>query len=67
MTITLNGRARAFEAELLTVAELVERLGLSGHPVLVELNGEALLRREFESREVTDGAAVEIVRMVAGG
>lgn len=67
MTITLNGQAREFEAETLTVLEMVAELGLSGHPVLVELNGEALLRKEFEGNSVTDGATVEIVRMVAGG
>ena len=59
MKITLNGQVREFaEAEAFSV---------SGHPVLVELNGEALLKNEFDDREVADGATVEIVRMVAGG
>ena len=67
MTITLNGQARDFEANSLTVTEMVAELGLTGHPVLVELDGEALLRKEFDQHQVQEGATVEIVRMVAGG
>ncbi len=67
MTITLNGQAREFDAESMSVVEMLARLDLTGHPVLVELNGEALLKSEFPERQVDDGASVEIVRMVAGG
>ena len=68
MKITLNGQVREFaEAEAFSVSVMLEKLELSGHPVLVELNGEALLKNEFDDREVADGATVEIVRMVAGG
>ncbi|MCB1065119.1 MAG: sulfur carrier protein ThiS [Verrucomicrobiae bacterium] len=67
MTISLNGQSRDFDAETLSVDEMLARLGFTGHPVLVELNGEALLKSEFADRQVTDGATVEIVRMVAGG
>jgi sulfur carrier protein len=67
MTISLNGQSRDFEDESLSVDGMLAQLGLTGHPVLVELNGEALLKSEFSDRQVTDGATVEIVRMVAGG
>ena len=67
MKITLNGQPREFDFEALTVTKMVEQLGLAGHPVLVELNGEALLKKEFDDHQVIDGATVEIVRMVAGG
>ena len=67
MTITLNGQPREFEADAMSVTEMVSELGLAGHPVLVELNGDALLRKEFDQHQVTEGATVEIVRMVAGG
>ena len=67
MTITLNGESREVEGGACPVTELLERLGLAGQPVLVELNGQALLRGEFASQEVTEGAEVEVIRMVAGG
>ncbi|MEM6916056.1 MAG: sulfur carrier protein ThiS [Verrucomicrobiota bacterium] len=67
MTITLNGKPHEIEGENLKVNELVAALELGDHPVLVELNGEAILVREFEQHCVTNGDTVEIVRMVAGG
>lgn len=67
MTITLNGTDREIDGDAITVLALLDQLGLAGHPVLVELNGEALLRSELGDRLVSDGARIEIVRMVAGG
>lgn len=67
MKIFLNGAEREIDGESLDVAALLDQLGLRGLPVLVELNGEALLKGEFGERLVTEGAKVEIVRMVAGG
>jgi len=67
MTIILNGESREVDGEGCPVTELLDQLGLAGVPVLVELNGQALLRREFGDHRVAEGARVEIVRMVAGG
>ena len=67
MKVTLNGQEKEFDDSSLSVTAMLARLELTGHPVLVELNGEALLKSEFDDREVADGARVEIVRMVAGG
>lgn len=67
MTITLNGTDREIDGDTTTVLALLDQLGIAGHPVLVELNGEALLKSEFGDRLVSDGARLEIVRMVAGG
>mgnify|MGYP000897755288 CR=1 FL=1 len=68
MTIHLNGEPREIEGiDGCSVMELVERLGLGVHPVLVELDGKALLRKEFPDHQVAEGSRIEIVRMVAGG
>ena len=68
MTIQINGEARQLEESgPLPLEALLEHLGLAGQPVLVELDGKALLRSEFASRSVAEGARVEIVKMVAGG
>ncbi|MCB1231418.1 MAG: sulfur carrier protein ThiS [Verrucomicrobiae bacterium] len=67
MKVTLNGQEKEFDDSSLSVTAMLARLELTGHPVLVELNGEALLKSEFDDREVADGSIVEIVRMVAGG
>jgi sulfur carrier protein len=67
MTLTINGRNHEVPGENLTVSRLIDTLGLGARPVLVELNGEAVLCREFDTQAVGAGDTVEIIRMVAGG
>lgn len=54
------------ESEL-SITDFVKTLSIGEQPVLVELNGEAVLQREFETTLVRDGDKVEVIRMVAGG
>jgi len=69
MTVTLNGKTYETDApsEGITVKDFVSSLEIGQAPVLVELNGEAILTREFDSHRITDGDTVEVIRMVAGG
>lgn len=67
MKILLNGLEREIAEENLTVSGLLEALDLGSLPVLVERNGLAVLKREFDAEPVADGDVIEIVRMVAGG
>ncbi len=66
MQIQLNGRHHPLEAPL-TLAELLESLGLAGKPVIAELNEEAILSRNFGSTRITDKDRLEIVTLAAGG
>jgi thiamine biosynthesis protein ThiS len=66
MTIFLNGQARDLPAER-TLSKLLQELGLEGKPVVVELNGEAVLRTAYEQTTVQDQANVEIITLAAGG
>jgi thiamine biosynthesis protein ThiS len=67
MIVTLNGQSRQFAEESLTLSAMIQTLGLGLQPVLVELNGNAILSREFDEHTVQDGDIVEVIRMVAGG
>ena len=67
MTLILNGQSKRIEAAKLSVQELLEAIEMNTAPVLVELNGEALLKKEFQETRVKDGDRIEIIRMVAGG
>lgn len=66
MTITLNGTKREL-AEGLPMASLLEELDLTGKPVVVEQNQQALLPREIGEAMVRDGDVIEIVQITAGG
>jgi thiamine biosynthesis protein ThiS len=69
MTVILNGNPFETVAPKngVTVSEFVSRLKNDEIPVLVELNGEAILTREFDSQLIKNGDVVEVIRMVAGG
>lgn len=66
MTITLNGQKHDISAAQ-PLAALLETLGLSGKPLVVEHNQIALLPKEINSTQVNDGDVIEIVQITAGG
>ena len=66
VTVFANGKARQVSVEK-TVAEMVRDLKLTPAAVLVERNGRALLRQEWEKEKVEHGDRLEFVRVVAGG
>jgi len=66
MKITLNGEKREIEGPQ-TVKSLLEVIGLSGKPVVVEQNQVALLPREIEGAPVNEGDVIEVVQITAGG
>ncbi|HEX5790138.1 MAG TPA: sulfur carrier protein ThiS [Luteolibacter sp.] len=65
-TITLNGRPHPLEASV-SVAVLLDTLGLAGKPVAVELDEQAILPADHARVMVAPGARVEIVALAAGG
>ncbi len=66
MQIFLNGEAAETKGAE-NVAELVDRYQMSPQAVLIEHNGVALHRREWNQRRLAEGDRVEIIRVVAGG
>ena len=66
MTVILNGESRSV-AEVTTIAALVRQLNLIPATLLIEHNGLALHREEWNSRALRDGDRIEFIRVVAGG
>ena len=66
MQIVLNGERREV-ATARTVAELVVELELPAPALLVEHNGVALRRTEWDACLLSEGDRVEVIRIVAGG
>lgn len=67
MKVTINSVQQDFPEDTLPLTELIKHLHLSGQPVVVELNGEALLVKEVNDTQIKDADRIEIVRIVAGG
>ena len=65
--ITINGNSRTFDADLTTVAALVEKLGLVGKRLAIERNGEIVPKSTFAEVPLKNGDTLEIVGAVGGG
>lgn len=66
MQLTVNGEPRTFPAPL-SVAGLVEHLGLTGKRIAVERNGEIVPRGRHAETTLAEGDVLEIVVAVGGG
>ncbi len=66
MRLMLNGEAREV-ASALTVAGLVEVLGLDARKVAVERNLEIVPRSQYLAVQLSDGDRIEIVHFIGGG
>jgi sulfur carrier protein len=66
MNIQLNGNIQQFD-EHLTAAQLVEKLGLQGRRIAMEVNQEIVPRSQFETFNFHENDKVEIIHAVGGG
>jgi thiamine biosynthesis protein ThiS len=66
MQLTINGEVRSFESPL-TIAALLDQLGLKQDRVAVEYNRRLLQRTEWAQTSLAEGDSLEIVQFVGGG
>lgn len=66
MNIQLNGAAQQFEDNL-TAAQLVEKLGLQGRRIAMEVNQEIVPRSSYDTYLLKENDNVEIIHAVGGG
>lgn len=66
MEIYVNGEARQV-ADRLSIAQLVEALGLTGQRIAVEVNVEIVPRSTHAEHLLQTGDRIEIVRAIGGG
>jgi thiamine biosynthesis protein ThiS len=66
MNLVINGEERSFGPSL-TLASLVEQLGMKQDRVAVELNRSIVPRQQWAETSLSDGDRLEIVHFVGGG
>jgi len=66
MQIDLNGEAYSLD-QAISLAELVERLGLTGKRLAIELNLDIVPRSQHAETLLSEGDRVEIVHAIGGG
>lgn len=64
--IEVNGEAYTVAANL-TVAGLLQQMGLLGRPCAVELNGRLIPKISWDSQALAPNDRLEIVTLVGGG
>jgi thiamine biosynthesis protein ThiS len=67
MRLLINGEEREFAGEQLTLAALVEQLGMKSDRVAVELNRDIVSRDRWPQTNLRDGDRLEVVHFVGGG
>ena len=66
MRIEVNGRERRVDSPL-SVADLLQELGIAGDPVAVAVNREVVPKGRHDQKHLKEGDQVEIIQAVAGG
>jgi sulfur carrier protein len=66
MQLFINGKEQSF-GESLTLAQLIEQLGMKGDRVAAEVNREIVSRAQWADTSLQDGDRLEIVHFVGGG
>ncbi|WP_212785615.1 sulfur carrier protein ThiS [Ferrigenium kumadai] len=66
ITVSINGASRQFPRAI-SIAELIEEMGLTGKRIALERNGEIVPRSTFAAQQIADGDRMEIVVAVGGG
>ena len=66
MKLHINGEAREFGAPL-SLAALIDQLGMKADRVAVELNRNIVSREQWAGTALVEGDQIEIVQFVGGG
>ena len=66
MNITVNGESRSLEPGT-SLGQLVEKLGLEGKRIAVEVNRDIVPRSEYDDFRLSDNDKIEIVNAIGGG
>ncbi|MBK9161756.1 MAG: sulfur carrier protein ThiS [Nitrosomonadales bacterium] len=66
ITISINGESRQF-TQAISIAALIEEMGLAGKRIALERNGGIVPRSAFATQQLADGDRMEIVVAVGGG
>ena len=66
ITVSINGETRQFPQPI-SIAALIEEMGLTGKRIALERNGEIVPRSTFATQQLADGDRLEVVVAVGGG
>lgn len=67
MKITLNHQLEEFDAEILTINELLKIKNFTFKMLVVKINGKIIRKHEYDTATVKDGDDVIVLHLITGG
>ncbi len=67
MIITLNNNTEIFDAEQLTIADILKIKTYSHHDLIIKINSVLFKHENYHEMVVNDGDFVEIIHLFHGG
>ncbi len=67
MTIIVNDEQYTTDSEQLTIAELLDKKGISTKGTAVALNGKIAMRKDWETHNLKPGDSLVIINAAYGG
>ncbi len=66
--LTINGKEKEFPGGIpLTLAELLDKLGISQATVVAQIDGQIVDRGDFAQTKVLGEQSIELLRLMGGG
>ena len=67
MKITLNHTQESFDAEFLTLAELIRLKNFTFRMLVTKINGQVVKTEDRDKTTVKEGDKVEVIHLISGG
>lgn len=67
MKISLNNRPETFDAEQLTVQELIDKRNFTFKMLVTKINGKLVKKEDRDKAVIKDGDDVTVLHLISGG
>lgn len=67
MEITLNNRKEVFEADEMTVSELLEKKNFTFKMLVVKINKQLVKKDQYDTAVIKNGDDVMVLHLISGG
>jgi sulfur carrier protein len=67
MKITLNNNPESFDAEKLTISELLKIKNFTFKMLIIKVNGTLIKKETYDTAMVSEGDDVNVLHLISGG
>lgn len=67
MTITVNDQPQSWAEGSLTVRQVLARMNFTFPMIVVRIDGQLVLKADYDSTVVPDGARMDAIHLISGG